>query len=117
MPWINEEKCTGCGICVDKCPSGSILMKNKKAVIDMKGCIHCGTCHDACRAEAVRHDGERVPEDVKSNVEETKKIMQLCAEYFGKPIEGKKCLERMIKHWNREKLIAEKTLEELTKIT
>jgi len=116
MPWINEEKCTGCNICVEKCPIGAISMENGKAKIDMDKCIHCGTCHSVCPNEAVRHDSEKIPENVKANVEDTKKFMELCAKHLDDATEKDRCLQRMIKHFNKEKLVAEKTLEELEKL-
>jgi len=116
MPWINEEKCTGCNICVEKCPIGAISMENEKAKIDMDKCIHCGTCHSICPNEAVRHDSEKIPENVKANVENTKKFMELCAKHLDDAKEKDRCLQRMIKYFNKEKLVAEKTLEELEKL-
>ena len=73
MPWIDEKKCTGCGICIERCPVNAIKEEEGKAKINMNECIHCGTCHDVCSQEAVRHDGEKIPENVKANVEMTKK--------------------------------------------
>jgi len=116
MPWVDGERCIGCEVCVDKCPVGTILMEDDKAVINMEGCIHCGTCHSVCPREAVRHDGEKIPGDVKANVEETKKFMELCAKHLGSSAEKNKCLNRMIKYWNKEKLVAERTLAELDKL-
>jgi len=116
MPWVSEEKCVGCELCVEKCPVEAISMENSIAKIDMERCIHCGTCHSVCPQEAVRHDGDRIPEDVKANVEKTKNFMELCAKHLGSPEEKYKCLERMKKYFNKEKKIAEKTLEELYKI-
>ena len=116
MPWVDEEKCTGCNVCVEKCPVDAISMEEEKAEINMEECIHCGTCHSVCPQEAVRHDSEKIPEDIKANVEETKKFMELCAKHFGDAKEKGKCLQRMIKHFNKEKLVAEKTIEELEKL-
>ncbi len=113
MPWVSEEKCVGCGICVEECPVEAILMEDEKAKIDMSKCIHCGTCHSVCPQEAVRHDSEKIPEDVKTNVEMTKRFMELCARYLGDIKEKNKCLKRMIKHFNKEKIVAEKVGEQL----
>ncbi len=113
MPWIDVGKCSGCGICVARCPVGTIAMENKKAEINMDGCIRCGTCHDVCPAEAVRHDAERTPGDIKRNLEMTRECMDACGKHLGGEVERNKCLERMLKHFKREKLVAEKTLEEL----
>ena len=116
MPWVDKDKCTGCGTCIEKCPVEEISMEEEKAKITMDECIHCGICHDVCPEEAVRHDSEKIPEVIKTNVEETKRFMELCAKYLGDTKEKDKCLTRMKKHFKREKLIAEKTLEELEKI-
>jgi len=113
MPWVDKEKCTGCGICVEKCPVDTISMEDEKAKINMDECIHCGVCHDVCPQQAVRHDSEKTPEDIKANVEMTKRYMEACKEHFGDDKEKNKCLERMIRHFKRKKLIAEKTLEEI----
>jgi len=116
MPWINEENCIACGICIEKCPVKAISMQAEKAKINEQECIRCGTCHSVCPQEAVRHDGETIPEFIKTNVEMTKKNMELCVKYLGEEDERRKCLERMKKHFNREKVIAEKTLEELSNL-
>jgi ferredoxin len=116
MPWINVEDCNGCGICVEECPVNTIAMKDEEAEIDMGGCIRCGICHDICPQDAVKHDSEKVPEIIDMNVEMTKKSMELCAKYLGNEQEKIKCLNRMIKHFNREKMIAERTLEALEKL-
>jgi ferredoxin len=116
MPWVEVNKCTGCGICVLKCPADAITINDKKATINMRECIRCGTCHSVCLQEAVRHDGEKIPEEVKANVEMSMKFMDSCAKYFGEETERWKCLERMKKYFNKEKIVAEKTLVELEKI-
>jgi NAD-dependent dihydropyrimidine dehydrogenase PreA subunit len=28
MPWVDKDKCTGCGICIEECPVGAISMEN-----------------------------------------------------------------------------------------
>lgn len=116
MPWVDKDECIGCGICIEKCPVAAIAMENEKAVIYMEKCIHCGTCHDVCPQEAVKHDGDKTPEDIKANVAKTLKFMEACATYLGDPGEKHKCLERMIKHFKREGLVAQKTLVELDKL-
>ena len=116
MPGVDVDKCVACGVCVEKCPVGVISMEDDKAKINMDKCIHCGTCHSVCPEEAVRHDSEKIPENVKANVEKTKKFMEDCAKYLGDVKEKNKCLERMKKYFNKEKIIAEKTIEELKKL-
>ncbi len=116
MPWVDVKKCTGCEICVKKCPANAIISENGKAKINMEECIHCGICHSVCPEEAVRHDSEKILDDVKINVEMTKRFMELCAKHFNDDKEKEKCLTRMKKHFNKEKIVAEKTLNELGKL-
>jgi len=116
MPWVDKEKCTGCNVCIVRCPVHAISLENEKAEINMLECIHCGICHDVCSQEAVRHDGEKIPEHVKANIEKTTKYMELCAKYLGDVKEKNKCLQRMIKHFTKEKIVAEKTIENLNKL-
>jgi len=91
-------------------------MKDKEAEIDMDGCIRCGICHDICPQDAVKHDRAKIPEHINFNVETTKKYMELCEQYLGNEQEKMKCLNRMMKHFNSQKVIAEKTLEILEKL-
>ena len=109
MPWINKNKCVGCGACIKICPVEAISMKDGKAEIYMDKCIRCGKCHDVCPKEAVRHDSEKIPLDVKENLEKTKKLM----ENFETKEEKKAFLERMIKHYNKETKVAEATIQKI----
>ncbi|MBU1942714.1 MAG: 4Fe-4S binding protein [Actinobacteria bacterium] len=48
-----NEKCDGCGDCVDRCYIGAIRMVEKKAVIGER-CRACGRCATVCPRDAVR---------------------------------------------------------------
>jgi ferredoxin len=113
MPWIKEEECTGCGVCVDECAAGAISMEDDKARMDVAHCIRCGTCHDVCPEGAVHHDSETIPLEVASNVGYAKSCMEACVRLLGSPEEGPKCLTRCIKYFTRAKKVAEKTIQEL----
>jgi len=90
MPWVNEEMCVGCGLCVEECPVDAIsLQGNDTAAINDDECIRCGKCHDVCPQEAVRHDSERIPIEV--------------------------LLERMVRYFAKEKKVAELSIEQVKK--
>jgi len=112
MPWINKELCTGCQTCVDECTVGAISMEQDFAFIKEEECIRCGVCHDVCPEDAVRHDGERIPEEVQSNLAWAKKL--LSHEYYSNDtIKQKQLIERLQRFFTKNRKVAEKTIEEL----
>ncbi len=50
---VDDEKCTGCNVCVEGCPVEAISLNNDKAVIDENTCIECGLCVDECPNDAI----------------------------------------------------------------
>lgn len=112
MPWISKELCTGCQACVDECSVGAILMKEDIAFIKEAECIRCGVCHDVCPDDAVRHDGERIPEEVRSNLTWARNL--LSHEYYASDKTKQKLLiERLQRFFTKDKKVAEKTIEQL----
>jgi len=113
MPWINEDLCVSCGVCVDDCPVGAITLKEgQKAVINEDECIRCGQCHEVCPEEAVRHDGERIPEEIAANIEKTKNLLK----YYNDPGERQQFMERIIRYFKKEQKVASLTIEKLAAI-
>ncbi len=112
MPWVRQEDCTGCGICIDECPVDAILMEDNLARIDMDECIRCGICHEVCPTGAVRHDSERIPQEVEENIKWTNDLM----EYYETEEEIEAFIKRIKKHFIKEKRVAELTLERLDSI-
>ena len=73
---VDPDKCTGCGICAQKCPvsaideyneglseRSNIFIRYPQAVplifaIDREKCIGCGICSEVCKAEAINYDEE-----------------------------------------------------------
>jgi ferredoxin len=111
MPWINEDLCVSCGICVDDCPVDAItLNEDQKAIINEDECIRCGQCHDICPQEAVRHDSERIPQEVEANIEKTKGLFR----HFESPQAKQAFLERTVRYFKKEQKVASLTIEKLT---
>ena len=72
--YIDEEKCTGCGVCAEHCPiegssafdrdlapAKAIYVPFPQAVpliytVDRGLCIGCGICEKFCEAEAIKYD-------------------------------------------------------------
>jgi NAD-dependent dihydropyrimidine dehydrogenase PreA subunit len=55
--WLDEDRCTGCGICLDWCPLGlSILEPGFDFGSSL--CGHCLYCFQVCPEEAIRVEGE-----------------------------------------------------------
>ncbi|MHA1126625.1 MAG: 4Fe-4S binding protein [Candidatus Heimdallarchaeota archaeon] len=50
---IDEEICSGCGNCVDRCQMDAITLEGDFAVIEQKRCIGCGNCLIGCPEDAI----------------------------------------------------------------
>jgi Pyruvate/2-oxoacid:ferredoxin oxidoreductase delta subunit len=49
----DEEKCSECGTCQERCPVGAIQLDGH-AVVDSAICIGCGVCIPVCKQEAMK---------------------------------------------------------------
>ncbi len=69
---VDEDLCTSCGDCEDRCPMEAISLESGIAEVDLKKCIGCGVCISICPVEAVtliRKPEEQIVEPPASNVE------------------------------------------------
>ena len=52
-PFVDHEKCVGCGFCRKNCAHDAITITDRKATIDTSKCVGCGRCIGACPVDAV----------------------------------------------------------------
>ena len=50
---INQEDCTGCGLCQEKCRFDAIPFKDDKYMVDLISCEGCGYCSHICPVGAI----------------------------------------------------------------
>lgn len=103
---VIEEKCIGCGQCVDVCPFDAIDIIDGKAVIN-ENCTICGSCIEACPTEAIyREEGEKK----ETNIDEYEGIWVFAEQRNGK------LMNVSIELLGEGRKIAEELDEELTAV-
>ena len=51
---LREEKCTGCGMCLQVCPHAVLIRENGRVRIhERDACMECGACARNCPEEAI----------------------------------------------------------------
>jgi len=51
---IDKDECTGCGTCVEECPTEAISLNDDDiAVVNADDCTECGLCVDSCPTSAI----------------------------------------------------------------
>jgi NAD-dependent dihydropyrimidine dehydrogenase PreA subunit len=65
---IDATQCTGCGACMEICPSGAIYMVEGKAMVDRELCNECEACLTVCPVEAItiRTAAQPMPEPART---------------------------------------------------
>ena len=61
--WVDVDRCTGCGACVEVCPVGALALVDGRAQVDEETCSGCEACVDVCPEDAIQPvvQGELVP--------------------------------------------------------
>ena len=65
---VNEDKCSGCELCLDYCPVEAIVIEEKKARIDEDLCTECGNCKriDICPEDAFEETELEWPRSIRA---------------------------------------------------
>ena len=54
VPEIDREKCTGCGDCVDSCPTGAAgIVDGLASIVRPDDCDYCTDCEALCPCAAI----------------------------------------------------------------
>ncbi len=54
MPELDNELCSGCGLCKVVCHRGGLVMtEDKVKVIESADCDYCGDCEEVCPTGAI----------------------------------------------------------------
>jgi Fe-S-cluster-containing hydrogenase component 2 len=54
VPRVDEELCTGCGTCEERCPVEAIKLNYEEiAEVNEAQCLGCGVCIPTCSGEAL----------------------------------------------------------------
>jgi len=50
---FDQEKCIGCGRCVEVCPHQIFVSRDTISTLDQGRCIECGACQMNCPVDAI----------------------------------------------------------------
>jgi len=53
---VTEAKCTGCGDCVEACPSEALKVQEGKVHVSDDDCSDCAACVDVCPESSLSLD-------------------------------------------------------------
>ena len=82
---IDEEKCTGCGLCAEACHEGAIEMVGGKAKLVRENfCDGFGDCLPACPADAISFEEREAPEYDREAVLKAQEDKKMLNDMMGK---------------------------------
>ncbi|RQD59374.1 MAG: DUF362 domain-containing protein [Desulfonatronovibrio sp. MSAO_Bac4] len=62
-PKVNIEHCIGCGMCVDVCAPGALILDEDKISLDIEKCVGCASCFLVCKTGALEINWETDVDD------------------------------------------------------
>ncbi len=88
-PLFVSDDCSGCGVCIEECPSGSLGFERTEAetllVLDLSSCVFCGRCSQVCETGMIQDSGDyRLAVKHKADLLQTVRIPAAAADsaYF-----------------------------------
>ena len=102
---IDEDKCTGCGLCAEACHEGAIEMVDGKAKLVRENfCDGFGDCLPACPVNAISFEEREAPEYDEAAVKKAKEAKETNAEAPRAPRPG--CPGSAMMRFKREEAAA-----------
>lgn len=84
---VADDRCTGCGACIRRCPFGALAKDGDVCAADYVRCVGCGVCVSSCPVEALAM--ERRPEgEVEQPAENLRQWMDRKARERGISVDG-----------------------------
>jgi formate hydrogenlyase subunit 6/NADH:ubiquinone oxidoreductase subunit I len=54
LPLIDPTRCTGCGVCVQLCPTNAVAVRaNQATIVRPQACSYCDLCETYCPVGAI----------------------------------------------------------------
>ena len=79
----DEETCTDCGTCVERCQANAIRSEDDHTIIDRERCIGCGLCASTCPAGSITMV-HKSPEEASAIFSSDREMLQAIGKETGK---------------------------------
>jgi electron transport complex protein RnfB len=79
----DQETCTNCGTCVERCQVNAIRSENEHTIIDKNRCIGCGLCASTCPTGSITMV-KKSPEEASPIFSKGKEMLQAMGKETGK---------------------------------
>jgi len=83
IPYVDQEECTGCETCVERCQVNAIEVEDDIAIINSDACIGCALCVSTCPTEAISMTRKALGETTHI-YEDNAELLQTLAKEKGK---------------------------------